>query len=264
MTHAARGSLGRTATIGAYTIIELLVTIAIIVTLLAILLPALQHTMAASRGFRCQMSLRGVAFDFSIFADDQLHGSRGDDETRLGDRFFFLETFQESQYGIDEFWRWGAALTHTLPDEAENDPMRCAAVRGPITVKRGISCSRGAVTPSEHVSFGFNKRLHRPVVFTEVGSYRTPQVRLTSETATHGMVPLAWDIDGAAASAVGMLPVFSAPGLGNPGTYAGNRSWYPAYRHAGVANFAFIGGHVLSSRQPLAEHDWRWAYQPIR
>jgi prepilin-type processing-associated H-X9-DG protein len=241
----------------------LLVTIAIIVALLAILLPALQHTVAASRGFRCQMSLRGVAFDFSIFADDQLHGSRGDDETRFGNRFY-LATFQDSQYSISEFWGWGAALTHTLPDEAENDPMRCAAVRGPITVKRGLSCERGGVIPFEHISFGFNKRLHRPVVYTEVGSYRTPKIRLTSEITTHGMVPLAWDIDGAAASAVGMSPVFSAPGLGSPGTYAGNRSWYPAFRHTGAANFAFIGGHVLSSRQPLAERDWRWSFQPIR
>src|SRR5690242_14076117 len=79
-----------------FTLLELLISIAIVALLLAILLPALGYTVRAARGFRCQVSLRSVAFDFSVFADDNLHGDRGDDVAVVGRRRFRLETFQES------------------------------------------------------------------------------------------------------------------------------------------------------------------------
>src|SRR5438034_10167445 len=110
----------------AFTIVEILVSISIVAVLLAILLPALHSSMAAARGFRCQVSLRSIAFVFQVFADDQLHGDRGTDPQDLRNtRRFRLETFQESQYGLDEFWRRGSAAAHTPPDAEKNDPMRC-------------------------------------------------------------------------------------------------------------------------------------------
>ena len=113
----------------AFTLVELLISISIVAVLLAILLPALGYAVRAARGFRCQISLRSVAFDFTVFADDQLHGDRGDDPAAVGPRRFRLETFQESEYGIDEFWRYNGN-THQIPDTEKNDPMRCPAVRG--------------------------------------------------------------------------------------------------------------------------------------
>ena len=247
-----------------FTLLELLISIAIVAVLLAILLPALGYTVRAARGFRCQVSLRSVAFDFSVFADDNLHGERGDDQAVVGRRRFRLETFQESQYGVDEFWRWGSAATHTLPDAEKNDPMRCNEVRGPITLLNNTPCSQGAVSPARYVSYGFNMRLHRAESTGPSGQPMLRPVILSSEIMDHGRVPLAWDVDGLLAEQRGTTPVFSGPSMGSTGPYANDLFWFPGRRHNGAANFAFIDGSVSSSAQPLSEPGWEWSFQPIR
>lgn len=244
---------------GAFTLIELLISIAIIGVLLAILLPAIGATMKSARAFRCQMSLRSVAFDFTVFADDDMHGDRGHD-AQLGPRHFRLETFIESQYGIDEFWNWGSAPTHTLPDAAGNDPMRCPDVRGEVTVTSQTPCSQGAMAPPENVSFGFNMRLHVAEVPGPGGQLITARVKLTSAILDQGTVPLAWDVSGAEAGQLGAIPLFSAPALGNQGAFS--NVWFPAARHQGKGNHAFIDGSVRSSGRPLEETGWGWGYKP--
>lgn len=256
-----RGSL-RLSPRSGFTLVELLISIAIVGVLLAVLLPALGYTMRAARGFRCQVSLRSVAFDFSVFADDQLHGQRGNDAA-LGGRRFRLETFQESQYGIDEFWRWNGN-SHTLPDAEKNDPMRCNQVRGAITLTNNIPCSQGAIQPARFVSYTFNMRLHRPEGVAPTGQPILYPATLTSAVLERGRVPLLWDVDGLAAEQRGVTPVFSGPSLGSTGPYANNQYWFPGLRHNGAANFAFIDGSVLSSSRPLDESSWDWAYQPAR
>jgi prepilin-type N-terminal cleavage/methylation domain-containing protein/prepilin-type processing-associated H-X9-DG protein len=247
----------------AFTLIELLITIAIVGVLLAILLPSLGYTIRAARGFRCQVSLRSVAFDFAIFADDQLHGDRGDDPENVGPRRFRVETFQESEYGIDEFWQYNGN-SHTIPDEDKNDPMRCPSVRGPVTLLNNTPCSQGAVTPARYVSFGFNMRLHRPESRAPNGSPILVPVSLTSQIMEHGRVPLAWDVDGLVAEQRGMTPVFTAPPLNSTGPYGSGAYWFPGLRHNGTGNFAFIDGSVSASSDPLGEQNWDWAYQPVR
>lgn len=245
----------------AFTLVELLITIAIIGLLLAILLPALASSIRAARGIRCQVSLRGVGFDFAIFADEALHGDRGNDLHDLGPRRFRLETFQDSQYGLAEFWRWGSANAHTLPDAANNDPMRCAEVRGPVTLQNNTPCSQGAITPPQNISYTFNMRLYRPEGRFNGLPVLLP-VTLTSSIMEHGRVPLAWDTDGATAASRGVVPVFSAPSLGSTGPYANNFFWFPAQRHNGAINVAFIDGSVLATTHPLQETGWDWSYQP--
>ncbi len=250
----------------AFTLIELLVSMAIIGVLLAILLPAIGSTMRSARAFRCQMSLRSVAFDFTVFADDQMHGDRGDD-AQLGPGRFRLETFVESQYGIDEFWNWGSPPVHTLPDAAGNDPMRCPAVRGVVTVYSGTPCSsQGAVTPGANVSYGFNMRLHIGETVGAGGQPSWQNVTLTSSVAQENDVPLVWDVDGERAEQLPtpVTPVFSAPSLGTTGIYANDARWFPASRHQGGGNYAFLDGSVRSSRRPLEQDGWRWGYSPIR
>jgi prepilin-type N-terminal cleavage/methylation domain-containing protein/prepilin-type processing-associated H-X9-DG protein len=248
----------------AFTLIELMVTVAIVAMLVAILLPALGYTVRAARGFRCQMSLRSVAFDFSVFADDQLHGDRGNDPRDIGPRRFSIETFQESQYGIDEFWRWETAMTHQYPDVANNDPMRCSEVKGPLTLQNNTPCSQGAIAPPRNISYTFNMRLYRAETVGPSGQPRFAPVSLTSDIMSHGRVPLAWDADGALADERGLSPVFSAPALGGNGVYSSGQYWFPAMRHNGTANFGFVDGSVKASGHPVNEPGWEWAYQPIR
>ena len=255
-----RTARGRGGALRAFTLIELLVVIAVIALLISILLPALGMSMGAAKRFRCQVSLRSIGFDFSIFADETLHGDRGDDDRDLGGRFT-LETFQESQYGVSEFWRWGESNSHQLPDVANNDPMRCASVDGEITVRRGTACRNGAISPPESVSFGFNGRLDRAPYR---GSARWTQVTLTGQIVEQNTVPLAWDVDGAIAKANGVEPVFSAPALdATNGPFASGRYWFPATRHNGGLNVLFMDQHVESTKRPL-EEGWDWSYLPTR
>jgi len=239
-----------------FTIVELLVSTAIIVVLLAVLLPALGMGITTARGFRCQMNLRSIAFDFAVFADEGLHGNRGDD---AGSPNFSLESFVESQYCVSEFWCWGPG---DVADRAiEGDVMRCSEVRGPLTMRRNISCQDGALSPAKNVSYTFNMRLWKAEVETN-GVPRVRPVRLTGSILQQVRVPLVWDIDAEAAAAAGTPPHFSAPSLDSAGPFAGDAFWYPSTRHGGRGNYALIDGSVHSSSDPLNER-WNWSYQPL-
>jgi prepilin-type processing-associated H-X9-DG protein/prepilin-type N-terminal cleavage/methylation domain-containing protein len=246
---------------GGFTLIELFIVVAIIAILIGIISPAIHGAIVRARSFKCQMAQRSVAFDFQIFADPQLHGDRGDD----GDRgSFSIETFQESQYGVDEFWRWGDAGAINLPDAQSNDPMRCPDVREPLTLRNNLACSNGAVGPAPSVSFGFNSRLHRAEITDSRGRPRAVQVSLRSDILTRSDVPLLMDVDGVRAKELAVNPVYIAPSLDSQGPYQDNRVWFPGQRHGGKANIAFIDGHVESSADPENETGFDWAYQPTR
>lgn len=243
-----------------FTLIELLITIAIIGVLLAFLLPAARSTVSAARGFKCQMAQRSIAFDFSVFADDSLHGSRGDDERNLPRGSFRLETFIESEYQIDEFWGWGSDDVVNMPDASGNDPMRCPEVKGQLTLRRNIPCHAGAIDPPQNISFGFNVRLYLSDTLDSRGRVRA--VVLTSRILEQPNLPLLWDVDGELATLQGQSPIFSGPSLNSPLIFADDRYWYPALRHNHKGNFAFVDGHVADSREPLNESAWQWGYQP--
>ncbi len=245
----------------AFTLIEVLVVVSIIALLIGILSPAIHGAMVRARSFKCQMAQRSVAFDFQIYADPQLHGNRGDD----GDGgMFYIETFQESQYGVDEFWRWGDSGAVELPDVQGNNPMRCPEIREPITLRNNLACSNGAVGPAPSVSFAFNARLHRAEVTDSRGRPRVVAVSLRSDILSHSNVPLLMDVDGREAQQRGVNPLYIAPSLDSQGPYADDRVWMPGLRHGGKANIAFIDGHVESSSAPQAESSYDWAYQGRR
>jgi len=242
----------------------MLVVVLIAAVLLTLLAPALSSTLGAARGFRCQMSLRQISFDFSLFADDQMYSDRGDDERRTDDRFRLM-TFQESQYGLDEYWAYGDSQTAALSEDVPDPPMRCTEVHGDLMLARDLSAeSWGAIAPSERVSYGFNIRLHRPEI--NYGDFQAPTLepaRLDSKVLMESMTPLVWDVDGAEAfRQKGVLPQFTGPSLGSRGLYANEMVWFPGMRHNGNVNVAFIGGQVVSTSNPLGERGWRWDFQP--
>ena len=244
-----------------FTLVELLVVMGVIALLIGILLPMLAGSIDRARAFKCQMSQRTVAFDFQLYADDQLHSDRGDENHS---RTFTIETFQESQYGVDEFWRWGDdASAHQTPDDSGNDPMRCPSVKGPITLRNNAACSSGAVSPPQNISYGFNARLNRAEITDQHGRPRAVLARLSPAILQESSVPLLLDVDGSRAFELGVMPIYTAPSLDSTGPYAYNRVWFPSTRHNGQANVAFIDGHVDSSSAPASEPDWRWEYQPI-
>lgn len=267
-----RGRSPRDSAVGsvrAFTLIELLIVAAIIAVLIALVFPAIRGTLSAARGFRCQSSQRTIAFDFSVFADDQLHGPRGNDDTDLNRGMFRVETFQDAQYGVDEFWAYGSVPTHRIPDTQGRDPMRCAEVRGPIDLRRGAACTSGGVGPAENVSFGFNIRLHWSA--TRAAAGLPYNVGLTSRIldgygiVSPSAIPLLIDVDGREAAARGVTPLFTGPGVdtGVADTLlGGNRYWFPAHRHNGGVNIGYIDGHVRATRTPAAEPACEWGFEP--
>lgn len=252
------GQRSRDGSSRAFTLIELLISIAIIAVLIAVLLPALGLGREYARGFRCQMNLRSTAFDFAIFADDGLHGNRGDDERQNN---FALETFIENQYGVSEFWSHGASSMATRT--SNDDPMRCSEVTGPVVMRKNVPCSQGAVGPTQNVSYTFNSRLHQAEVVNKSGRPSARAVRLSgAKILSQNTVPIVWDLDGAAAGAAEAVPHFSAPALDSVSVYAGNSHWFPSNRHAGKGNYALVDGSVHATSTPLTAN-WNWAYQPV-
>lgn len=243
----------------AFTLVEVLVTVAITAVLLGILLPALAAGLRRSKEFRCQASLRQIAFDFSLFANDELHGDRGDDVARFGPRRFTLETFLESQYGVDEFWRHG---DDEVVFENTSNLMGCPSVPAQLMLQKNSPCTDDGVGPAEAVSYGFNYRLDT-VEYLVNGRWRAKRVSLTSRILEAGRVPLVMDVDGAEAQRRIITPHLTAPAAGSQHGYAGDVYWFPALRHRGKMQAAFVDGSVGASSDPASEPGWDWAFQSI-
>lgn len=256
VTHHRRGVGARQG----FTLVETIVVMGIIALLLAILLPGLQKARGSVRALQCASNLKSVVTAFDLFARGESEGGRGDSH-RLGKTRFFMNDFQESQYGLDEFWDGGPAASQTLrPGES---PMLCPAVPGTLTKRRGLPCGREAVKPIEAVGIAANMRLYRATMQFKGRSVLAPAAATYVSTSIlqHPYVPLAFDVSGSRAATRGVEPFYSAPPAQETAdAYADGRFWIPGRRHGGKVNVGFVGGHVLSSRLPEEEF-WDWSYQ---
>ena len=247
-----------------FTLLELLVAMSIVAILISLLLPGVASVREKSRAFKCQMNLRSVGFDFHMFADPALHGDRGEDEALPNDRFR-LETFQESQYRIDEFWGWpGDRFTGS---NAALGAMACTEVRGNVAIRAETPCRSGAVQPPESVSYAFNLRFDRPEISIKGQWVPSPSAALLSDRilqADHPLynIPLLWDIDGAVAAQRDITPHYSAAPHGSDRPYSDGWTWFPALRHQGQMQIAALDGSVRGSVDPLADRSWQWGFQP--
>lgn len=234
-------------------------TISIIALLISLLLPGLFSVRSRSRAYACQVNLRSVSFDFNVFADSSLHGNRGEDTSSPD---FRLETFQESQYRIDEFWKWsGSVYKGRVRDLGV---MGCAEVSGDITIRANTPCRAGAVQPARNVSYAFNLRFDHPEK-EEGGRWFTQPIRLGDSLLRQGQldqIPLMWDVDGRVAEQRDVTPHYStAPSQpGRP--YSDGQMWFPSMRHGGRMQIAAVDGSVGESSTPLADDSkWLWTYQ---
>lgn len=258
----------------AFTLIELLVVVAILTILMAIVSASLLKVRTAAKSFVCKNKLRNVAFDFIRFADDYAHPWRGDSDVD-GQPGFRLVDFQERTYGIAEFWKMeavpmsGIGPGTFLSDQydASSHPLICPA--GPQELHRRpmAPLTRKPVFPVENVSIAMNKRLHR-CTGTQNGEFYFKDVRISKRIVEYPMIPLAFDADGQKAyendlqSSAGILPYFAAPPLEKADAYSDGIFWFPSFRHGGKLNAAFVGGHVLSSADPLHAPGWNWGEPP--
>jgi prepilin-type N-terminal cleavage/methylation domain-containing protein/prepilin-type processing-associated H-X9-DG protein len=253
-----------------FTLIELIVVMAILATLLGLLIPALAAVRREAKTLLCMNSQRALGLRFRLFADPQTCVNRGDSAAQFGNRFSAWD-FQESVYRAAEFWPNAGELEEgRVQYRRGRDPVVCSVVAGRLAcVSPGFSLESGdAVAPPENIGYALNRRL----LFAprQAGPVQTAQfVTLSERELDRPYVPLFFDVDAAAAvkrwGAAG--PFFSAPPGTKPSIYDGTPGapqpyWFGALRHGKRLTISFLGGHVLTSAAPLKEPGWDWDYHP--
>lgn len=242
----------------AFTLIETLVSLSVIAVLLSLLLPSLHSAREKMRTLKCASNVKSVVFEFQLFAEGLSESGRGE-SARLGENRFRVEDFHESLYGIDEFWRYGDALEVDI--SSSDHLMSCPSAGVALTLAPGGPCEE-SVGPADDVSLALNMRLYRPVVRFRGERMLAPPASafLTPQSLNHPYAPLIVEVDGRAARTRGINPFYIAPAIGQKDDpYAENRYWAPSTRHSGQTIVGFLGGHVLTSTRPDAEH-WDWSY----
>ena len=243
----------------AFSLIELLIVIAIIALLGSLLLSGVRRAREQARTLQCTSNMRNVAMRFRFFATNDNREGQGDSE-RLGGQRFRINDFQDLLYGIDEFWDAGERGAGTLTPQ--QSLMLCPSAPGRLTKRAGFPCGRQALQPLERVSIAINMRLYRGVSEFNGRTILAPTALtyLRETVLDHPYTPLALDVDAPAAVSAMHDPFYISPGIaGADDPYASNRFWFPSDRHDGRAVVAFIGGHVERSAAP-ADEAWSWSF----
>jgi prepilin-type N-terminal cleavage/methylation domain-containing protein/prepilin-type processing-associated H-X9-DG protein len=253
----SRGKRGRARP--GFTLVELLVVAGIFAVLLAAIVPAMGTARYEAKRIVCLDHGRFAAVEFRLFADSYAHGYRGDSEA-YGTRFD-AQDFLESLYRVGEFWP-GADVRYEAYRPADQ-PLICPA--GPPGLGRYgkvLPPWKPAVNPRESVSYAFNRRLYRAPALRNGLPYEAP-VLLTEQILNHPSVPLFFEVDAEAAlKEFGSgATLYDVPFFGTPDYFQRN-TWFPALRHRGRMTVSFVGGHALSTRDPLAERQWDWMHFP--
>jgi prepilin-type N-terminal cleavage/methylation domain-containing protein len=189
-----------------FTLLELLVVVAIVGVLMSILATTLGRVREAARAVHCKSKLQTVAQSFQLFADDYGQAERGRESERLGPNRFRMEDFQDSLYQTEEFYRIDPGNLGPRPYDTGAHPLICPD--GPRELAREASAqpAEDSITPLENVSVGFNMRLHRASVRVQHGAIEFDVLRdvtLSVRVLDHPWTPLAFDVDGAAGAAAG-------------------------------------------------------------
>jgi prepilin-type processing-associated H-X9-DG protein len=232
----------------------------VISVLLAVAIPALNAARSSAKSLVCSSNLKTVALEFGLFADGNSSSGRGDSEA-LGAGCFRMDDFQESLYGLDEFWDRGSATSGPL--EGKSELLLCPSGASSLTKRKGMPCSSAAIGPAEEVSMAANMRLRRAVVNFKGKNVLSPVATtfVRPDILRHPYVPIMMDVDGHEAQKRGYEPFYTAPPIAEAeDAFANGKYWIPGSRHASRTNVAFVGGHVLTSRDPAAER-WDWSYQ---
>lgn len=242
-----------------FSLIELLVVVSIIALLLTLVAGAANRLRQGSRGLTCRSNLRVVGFDFITFADENAAGYRGKRSEKLGRYHFYFSDFVDSAYRVNDFWPIGKERSQVL--DPSKEPLMCPSGADQLVRIPDRPCNDGAITPTANVSHAFNRRLFEQTIEFR-GRFGLEEAVLDARVLEHPEVPLVFDCDGETADRRAVRPYFSAPAIeGYEDAYSSGRYWFPAMRHLDKLNVMFIGGHALSSSDPLHETGWDWKYQ---
>ena len=218
-TATCRYSVSRSTRLPAFTLLELVVVIAIVTALLALMTTGLVRVRHGAKSIKCLAQLRAVAVDFQVFSDGKFGEDRGR-SNRCPDGVFYFEDFVEKQYKIDEFWEQADRKAHAI--QPSTSRMICPTAQQKLVRYPDRPCNDGALLPFENVSYAFNRRLYAETIVFDGRMVFNPKTKVSSRILAHPTVPLAFDGDGVEAQRKNRRPYFSAP------PFAATRIYTPA------------------------------------
>ncbi len=265
-----------------YTLVELLVVMAIIALLVSLLMTGLRGVMRQANSLVCMSNLRQIAFEFQRVAEDPTSLKRWDPDhaDRSG---FGLTSFVDKIYSAGKYFR----PTNSGASESVKEYYRgqetflCPA--GPSRIRltenrRVLDPNDPAIMYPEDVSYGFNARLRKIFRFSqEEDRWEERYVKLSLNMYNWPDAPktaLVFDVDARAAVKAGSTPHLIAPpneppfdseepnasrigyepGSDSSGLIQG-RKWFPSQRHQGKTNVALLDGSVRSIKNLLADSE---------
>ena len=223
------------------TLLELLVTIAVIAILAALLLPALGRAKAVAQGATCASNLRQLLHAWYMYSDD----SRGE-----------LPSNADGQDGMGVFTNWVAG-TMSRPTDATNTALLVApqqSALAPYLPAPGVyKCpgDRSRFVRSVSMNCRLNPtRIHGTPAFTAGGNSRYATFRRSQEIAQPAGIFVFLD-----ERSDSINDGYFGVDMSNTGTRDGTGSsdpyWiidYPADYHNGAAEISFADGHVEAHR----------------
>ncbi len=264
-----------------YTLVELLVVVAIIALLVSLLMTGLRGVMWQANSLVCMSNLRQIAFEFQRVAEDPGPLKRWDPD-HAGVSGFGLTSFIDKVYAAGKYFR------PTDPGESESvkeyyrgqEIFLCPSGPSRIRVtggRRVLEPDNTAIMYPEDVSYGFNARLRKILRFSqEENQWVERYVKLSLNMYDWPNAPrtaLVFDVDARAAVKAESCPHLIAPpnepnerdtpgdssfgyqpGSGSSGLIQG-RKWFPSRRHQGKTNVALLDGSVRSVKDLLAESE---------
>jgi prepilin-type processing-associated H-X9-DG protein/prepilin-type N-terminal cleavage/methylation domain-containing protein len=226
------GSTRRTL---AFTLVELLVVVAIIAILASLLLPALSRGTMAARATECRGNLRDVGLGLRFYADEF-------DAYPTGSLSGVL--LQDSTYGWLMFNDWKETLAPYIGFKGDPDTTMCLRkLRCPQAIQISGVRANGQYAYNASGTAKWNDSAN-----LGLGGYLDPQthgIRPTIEGRVQAPADLL--VAGDVAPRVDQSGLVWAAGIFDP--LSNDASRWPGPTHQGTANMLFADGHVESQRQ---------------
>jgi prepilin-type N-terminal cleavage/methylation domain-containing protein/prepilin-type processing-associated H-X9-DG protein len=236
----------------AFTLVELLVVIAVISILVAILLPALSTSKDKGRSTACRNNLFNLELAWTIYADD--HG-----DAMCPNMSRAVPPPPAYWVSLPGSWVLGNAQVDSSPANIENGVLfPYVRSTGVYKCQADLSLTTGTLQVPRYRSYMLNLFLDGVPDSAHVGSdgarikTKVAQVLQPSPAAVFGFLDvIEWEITS------GDFYVTT------PGGPNGDLTWgdVPADRHSGGANLSFLDGHVEPHRWRYHRGNWGAAVQ---